>query len=181
MKIHRTLIALVAIVAMIPVLAHADARLVSVTPTGGGCVWGPSGNYVQAWDVEPGETYTLRLEDVLECAAGGTDPLLDVRINSSNTGNVDLVAAWVAPGVYEFDFTVPLDGMCTMPVFYCTTPGIYSTGIHAIRDDGAAWQAHLRVSTFEAGCTNPVEILGGDCAPIDLEEKSWGVLKALFE
>ena len=37
-------------------------------------------------------------------------------MNSSNTGNTDLVATLVAPGVYEFDFTMPADGICTYPM-----------------------------------------------------------------
>jgi len=173
-------VAVVAI-ALVPALAHANARLVSVTPVGGGCVSGPTGPFVQAWDVEQGETYVLRLEGVVECANAGTDMNLDVRVNSSNTGNVDLVATNVAPGIYEFEYTVPADGMCTLPVFYCTVPGVGSSGIFAIRSDGVMWQAHLRVSTFEAGCTNPSEILGGDCAPIDTEASTWGTLKTFFK
>jgi hypothetical protein len=180
-KLARLTACAVITLILLPSLVYADARLVSVTPVGSGCVAGPTGPFVEAWDVERGETYVIRLEDVFECVSGGTDATLDVRVNSSNTGNIELVATNVAPGVYEFEYTVPLDGICTMPVFYCTTPGDGSSGIHAIRQDGGAFQAHLRVSTFESGCSNPSEILGGDCAPIDNDENSWSTLKTLFQ
>lgn len=111
-----------------PSLAHATARLTQVTPLDGGCVAGPSGNTLQKWDVEAGRTYRVRLEQVLECADGGTAATLDVRVNSSVTGNQDLVAQWVAAGVYDFDITLPANASCTLPVFYCTTPGRANTG-----------------------------------------------------
>ena len=166
--------------ALVPVLANAAPRLVSVTPVGSGCVSGPTGPAVQAWDIELGETYTVTVADVFECAAGGTGPTIDVRVNNTDLGNVDLVATLVSPGVYAFDFTMPLDGLCTFPIFTCTTPGMASTGDVVIRDDGVGFQAHLRAATFEAGCTNPVAILGGICSPVPNDESSWGTLKALF-
>jgi hypothetical protein len=165
---------------LVPVLAQANARLVSVTPVAAGCVSGPTGPAVQAWDVEPGETYTITVADVFECAAGGTGPTIDVRVNSSDLGNVDLVASLVSPGVYAFDFTMPLDGVCTFPIYTCTTPGVGPSGDLVIRDDGVAFQAHLRAATFEAGCINPMAILGGVCSPVPNDESSWGTLKALY-
>ena len=52
-------------VAVLPVIALAlplgSGRLVSVTPVYGGCVSGPTGGTVQAWDVERGDIYTLTL------------------------------------------------------------------------------------------------------------------------
>ncbi len=166
--------------AMMPALSHAAARLVSVTAVSGGCVSGPSGATTQFWDVEQAETYTIRISHVLECANGGTDPTLNVRVNNTDFGNTDLVATNVAPGVYEFDFTLPVDAGCTFPINYCTTPGSNSTGIKVIRDDGVGNQAHLRASSFGAGCTNPTEILGPDCAPVPTEESTWGKIKALY-
>jgi len=51
--------------AVLPVIALAlplgSGRLVSVTPVYGGCVSGPTGGTVQAWDVERGDIYTLTL------------------------------------------------------------------------------------------------------------------------
>ena len=166
---------------LLPALAHANARLVSVVPVGTGCVSGPTGPAVQAWDIEPGETYTITVADVVECADGGTGPTIDVRVNSSNVGNVDLVATLVSPGVYEFDYTMPLDGVCTFPIYTCTIPGVIPSGDLVMRDDGGAYQAHLRAAIFQAGCTDPLEILGGDCAPVPNEESSWGTLKTTFE
>jgi hypothetical protein len=166
--------------AVLPVIAHANARLVSVTPVAGGCVSGPTGPTVQAWDVEPGETYTLRLTHVLECANGGTDATLNVRVNSTTHGNTDLVATNVAPGVYEFDFTMPTDAVCTFPILYCTTPGDGSSGIFVHRDDGVTFQAHLRAASFEAGCTNPTSLLGPACQPVPVETSTWGAIKTLY-
>ena len=166
---------------LVPLTAHANARLTNVTPVNGGCVSGPHGPATQAWDIEAGETYTITLEYVTECADGGTAATLDVRVNSSNTGNMDLVATMVATGVYEFDFTMPAEGICTYPINYCTTPGMGPSGIVVIRDDGVEFQAHLRASTFEAGCTNPAENIGGDCEVIGNDESSWGAIKATYK
>ncbi|UCH85094.1 MAG: hypothetical protein JSW50_05235, partial [Candidatus Latescibacterota bacterium] len=165
----------------LPTITHANARLVSVTSVSGGCVSGPTGPSVQSWDVEPGETYTITIADVLECANNGTDPTLNVRVNSTATGNTDLVAVNVAPGVYAFDFTLPADALCTFPIFYCTTPGEYSTGLLVIRDDGVNFQAHLRASSFDAGCTNPIELVGPECETVPVEKSSWGAIKALYD
>ena len=94
---HRHLIVLAALAALtLPSLALANARLISVVPTDGGCVSGPTGPGVQAWDVEPGKTYEVTISNVTECANGGTDPTLNVRVNSMNTGNTDIVATLVA-------------------------------------------------------------------------------------
>ncbi|MDH4036954.1 MAG: hypothetical protein OEX18_06420 [Candidatus Krumholzibacteria bacterium] len=164
-------------IAVIPAMASANARLISVTSVSGGCVSGPTGPAVQAWDVEPGETYRLTIDNVAECANGGTDATLNVRVNSSGSGNFDLVATYVADGVYEFDFTMPSDATCTFPIFYCTTPGSSSTGIFVTRNDGGMFQAHLRAATFEPGCTNPEEILGPDCQTVPTENTTWGAVK----
>jgi hypothetical protein len=39
------------------------------------------------------------------------------------------------------------------------------------------FQAHLRAATFEAGCTNPMEILGPDCQTVSTENTTWGAVK----
>ena len=170
-------------------LDKGTARLVSVTPVDGGCVSGPTGNTNQAWDIEPGYTYTIRLEDVTECAGGGTDPVLDVRVNSSIPGSeyTDLVATNVAPGVYEFDFTLPVDAWCTLPILYCTIPGEWlTTGLFVRRDDGATnsngvpYTSHLRASTWGPDCSNPDMILGPECGAVPLESATWGRIKARY-
>ena len=177
----------------LPTMVHAidkgTARLVSVTAVDGGCVSGPTGATTEAWDIQPGFTYTLRLEDVTECANGGTDPTLDVRVNSSIPGHeyTDLVATNVGPGAYEFDFTLPADAWCTLPVLYCTTPGEWLTsGLFVRRQDGATnsngvpYTSHLRASTWDAGCTNPVMILGPECGAIQDKESTWGSMKSNY-
>jgi hypothetical protein len=177
---------------VLPAAVHAidkgTGRLVSVTPVNGGCVSGPTGATVEAWDIEPGYTYTLRLTDVTECANGGTDATLDVRVNSSIPGHeyTDLVAAYVSPGVYEFDFTLPENAWCTLPILYCTTPGEWlESGLFVIRHDGASnsqgvpFAAHLRASTWSEGCVAPTMILGPECGAVGTEESSWGAVKTI--
>ena len=180
MNIRYLVILTVLALVVAPVAADA-ARLISVTSVSGGCVSGPTGPSVQSWDVEAGETYKLTISHVAECANGGSDPTLNVRINSTTHGNTDIVATYVSPGVYEFEYTLPADAVCTFPIFYCTTPGQYNTGLYVMRDDGGMFQAHLRASTFEAGCTNPTENKGPDCLVVPNEESSWGKVKALYD
>jgi hypothetical protein len=167
--------------AAIPATADANARLINVTAVDGGCVSGPTGPAVQAWDVEPGKTYTITISNVTECANGGTDATLNVRVNSSSSGNTDVVATLVAAGTYQFNFTVPGGAACTLPIFYCTTPGDNSSGIFVTRNDGGPFQAHLRAATFQAGCTNPQEIFQLPwCGVVPVEPTTWGHVKALY-
>ncbi len=187
MKRYSVCIAIVAL-AVLPAIALAiplgSGRLVSVTPVSGGCVTGPTGGTVQSWDVEPGQTYTLTLSNVTDCANGGTDPTINVRVNSSTPGYeyTDLVAVYVSPGVYKFDFTLPAGAWCTLPIFYCTTPGEWLTsGLRVRRSDGGNFQAHLRASLFGAGCTNPVMIIGPECGAVPVEPSCWGAIKALYD
>ena len=177
----RQLIVLAALAALtIPSLVHANARLISVVPTDGGCVSGPTGPSVQFWDVEPGRTYELTISNVTECANGGTGPTINVRVNSSSAGNTDLVATLVVPGTYKFTYTLPANGACTFPIFYCTTPGQNNSGLKVNRNDGANFQAHLRAATFAAGCTNPQPILGRDCGLVPTRPSTWGKLKSIY-
>jgi len=177
----RHLIVLAAFAALtIPSLALANARLISVVPTNGGCVSGPTGPSVQFWDVQPGKTYELTISNVTECANGGTGPTLNVRVNSSSSGNTDIVATLVVPGTYKFTYTLPANGACTFPILYCTTPGQNNTGIRVNRNDGASFQAHLRAAAFGPGCTNPQPILGNDCGLVPTRPSTWGRLKSTY-
>ena len=176
---HLTLLAALAALTL-PSLALANARLISVVPTDGGCVSGPTGLTTQFWDVEPGKTYELTISNVTECANGGTDPTLNVRVNSANTGNTDIVATLVVPGTYKFTYTLSANAVCTLPIFYCTTPGQNNSGIRVNRNDGANFQAHLRAATFDVGCTNPLPILGGDCAIVPTRPSTWGAVKSFY-
>lgn len=180
MKCYVVLIAAL-MCAALSTSANANARLISVTPVDGGCVSGPTGPSVQAWDVEQGKTYTITISDVTECANGGTDASLNVRVNSSTSGNFDLVATLVVPGTYQFNFTMPSDAVCTLPIFYCTTPGDNSSGLFVYRNDGGLFQAHLRAATFDIGCTNPTEIyLWPWCGPLPVDQATWGHVKSLY-
>src|SRR5262245_43931859 len=153
-------------------------RITSVTSVSGGCVTGPTGSTVQFWDIQPGNTYTITITNVTECANGGTDATLNVRVNSSVSGNTDIVATNIAPGTYQFDFTLPLGGTCTFPISYCTPPGVGSSGLRARRDDGGAFQAHLRASAFGPGCTSPQPL--GRCEITGVAPRTWGRVKTIY-
>jgi len=175
---HRHLIALAALAALtLPSLAQANARLINVVPTDGGCVSGPTGPTVQFWDVQPGKTYQLTIQGVTECGNNGTAPTINVRVNSTVTGNTDLVATNTGPGTYVFSFTMPANAMCTYPLFYCTTPGQANTGLMVVRIGGGMFQAHLRASTFGPGCSNPTPVPGCETA---VRQSSWGALKVHY-
>ena len=177
----RPLILLAALAALsLPSLAQANARLISVVPTDGGCVAGPTGPTVQFWDVQPGRTYELTISNVTECANGGTAPTLNVRVNSASSGNTGLVATLVAPGTYKFTYTLPATAACTFPIFYCTTPGQNNSGIRVERNDGASFQAHLRAATFGPGCTNPQPVTGTDCSNTPTRPSTWGMVKGVY-
>ena len=182
--LRRYLIALASLTALLlPSLALADARVTNVQALDGGCVSGPTGVSSEKWDVEPGKTYRVTLTGVSECGAGGTAATIDVRVNGIGQGedqNADLTAHFVSPGVYYFDFTVPLDASCTLPIFYCTTPGQANTGILAKESDGGPFGVHLRASTFGPGCTNPVEIQGPNCRVVPTRPSTWGKVKSFY-
>jgi|SRR5262252_2465658 len=179
--IRRYVLALASVACLaVPSLALATARLINVVPTDGGCVAGPSGPTVEAWDVEPGKTYQITISNVSECGNGGTAATINVRVNSTGSGNTDLVATFVSPGVYTFSYTVPVGATCTMPIFYCTTPGNNATGIFVIRNDGGPFQAHLRAATFGSGCSNPTPLIGPDCGAVPVRPRSWGQVKAYY-
>jgi hypothetical protein len=187
---YVALIALVTLPAAAGALDKGTGRLADVTPVDGGCVSGPTGATVEAWDIQPGYTYTITITDVTECANGGTDPTLDIRVNSSIPDHeyTDIMANNVSPGVYEFDYTLPEDAWCTLPILYCTTPGEWlTTGLFVIRHDGGTnpqgvpYAAHLRASIWGAGCANPTMILGPECGgEVPTENSSWSALKAIY-
>lgn len=175
--------------AIVYALPKGTGRLVSVTTLDGGCVSGPTGATNEAWDIEPGFTYRLTIADVTECANGGTDPTLNVRINSSMPAHQynDRVAVYVSPGAYQFDYWLPVDAWCTLPILYCTTPGEWlTTGLFVRRHDGATnsngvpYTSHLRASTWGPGCTYPTMIIGPECGAVGTKDSTWGAVKALY-
>ena len=177
----RSLVAL-GLVALFPgpSLAHPDAQLINVVPTNGGCVSGPTGNSTQFWDVQPGKTYQLTINNVAECGNGGTAANIGVRVNSSSSGNTDLVAVNTGIGIYTFSYTLPAGATCTFPIFYCTTPGQGNSGIKVLRNDGGKFQAHLRASTFGVGCTNPTPITGMGCTGTPTKSSTWALVKTYY-
>lgn len=182
--------ALLVLPATVFALDKGTGRLVSVTPVDGGCISGPTGSTTEAWDIQPGYTYKLTIDGVTECANGGTDPTLNVRVNSSIPGYeyVDIVATYVSPGVYEFNYFLPAEAWCTLPILYCTTPGEWlTTGLFVRRHDGATnsngipYTSHLRASTWGLGCTNPMMIVGPECGVVPTNESTWGSVKTIYQ
>ncbi len=133
-----------------------NGRVTSVVPVDGGCVSGPTGNNVQSYDVVQGKTYTVTLEQVTDCANGGTDATIQVMVKNSDTGNVCYTATNVALGKYTFNVVMPPNACNTSPIDYCTDNCNPSTGLRARRGDGGCAQVHLRAATFGPGCTAPV-------------------------
>jgi hypothetical protein len=158
-------------------LARASAQLTAVIALDGGCVSGPTGQSTQFWEVQPGKTYQLTITNVTDCGNGGTAATIGVRLNSTGSGNTDVVAINSGVGIYTFSFTVPANAACTMPIFYCTTPGQANTGMMVLRNDGGKFQAHLRASTFGPGCTSPTPITG---CTTPVQQSTWGSLKTYY-
>ena len=167
-------------------LAHANSlaqgRVVSVLPAAvnGGCVVGPNGGSVQFWEVQPGKSYEITIDHVTDCANNGTDATIGIRINSSSVGNTDLVAEKVVDGTYKFTFTIPVGARCTMPLFYCTTPGDGASGLRLRRDNGDDFQAHLRMASFAPDCTVLAALNGGDCLATPTVSRTWSQVKQIY-
>lgn len=158
--------------------AHAIARLVSVTAVDGGCVAGPTGGVVQAWDVEPGRRYELLLANVTECGNGGTASTIAVRVSHA-TGGTELMATQSGPGQYICSFRVPPAFTCSGPVSYCVTLGSPGTGLIVLRNDGGMHQAQLRAAAFGPDCGSPTPASGPACAGLTFS-RSWGQLKTIY-
>lgn len=179
-SILRAAIAAAACLVALAGTAGANARLQSVVPSlvGGGCVQGPHGGSVQFWEVQPGKSYDLTITGVTECGTGGTAPTINVRINSSNAGNADLVASRVVDGTYVFTFPVPAGAVCTMPIFYCTTPGMSSTGLRVLTQEPSEdFQAHLRMASFGATCSI---LTSAGCEPTSARQRTWAHVKSIY-
>jgi hypothetical protein len=180
MKSMLTMVLGLACLVVCATTASASARLVSVVATGDGCLAGPNGGSVQFWEVQPGKEYRLTIDHVTDCANGGTDATIGVRLNSSSAGNTDRVATRVSDGVYEFTFTPATNAACTMPIFYCTTPGMSNTGLFVRRFEEETFQAHLRMATFGPLCSNPTTIDGNDCRPVPVRSRTWAQVKRFY-
>ncbi len=163
-----------------PSLAHSAGWISSITPLNSGCVSGPNptnNNNVRAWDMQPGKTYKVTLKDVTNCANGGTNASIGIYVKHSILGNTFLTASLVSTGTYTFNYTVPANGCETFPVRYCATQGSPNSGFAAGFQAGTGTTVHLRASTFQAGCTFPVEI---SCTTTPVEPATWGSMKSIY-
>jgi hypothetical protein len=151
-----------------------------VVPVNGGCIAGPGGSTLQSWDVERGKTYRLTLSNVIECGLAGTAATINVRVENSVAGHVDLVATLVAVGTYICDYTVPLNAACSGPIACCTVAGQVGSGIFLTRSDGGSAQAQLRVATFAAACLNPTVVTAPGCGLVPTEKRTWGAVKSIY-
>ena len=159
-------------------VAHSKGKLVSVVPVGDGCAQAPDGPANQFWEVQPGKTYELTIEEATDCANGGTDATIGIRVNAIGPGFIDLVAHKVDVGIYKFTFTIPANAVCTMPLFYCTPPGLANLGLRVLRSED--YPAHLRMASFGPGCTNPTKIEGPDCSPVPARSRTWAQVKQFY-
>jgi hypothetical protein len=127
----------------------------NVTAVNGECVQSTINGQTQKWDIQANGTYMVTLSGVTDCANGGNDPSIQVIVKNSGGGNICVATAnQTATGIYVFQ--VALTTQCqTLPILYCTSNCDPSTGLFA-RDALAGHEGHLRTSTFDAGCTNPV-------------------------
>lgn len=105
---------------------------------------------------------------------------LNVRINSTSAGNTDLVATRIGHGQYRVVYSVPARATCTMPIFYCTSPGRPTSGRIVTAVDDSHVQAQLRAAQFSAGCTQAVPVSGSDCLSTPVLWRSWGQVKLFY-
>ena len=130
-------------------VTSVNAECVQSTTNGGGN---------QFWDIQAGGTYIVTLSGVTDCASQGQDTTIGVIVKNSSGGNICTTATQQSVGVYTFQ--AALTTQCqTMPIVYCTTNCAENTGLFAqdnIAGAPGGNLGHLRTSTFDAGCTNPV-------------------------
>ncbi len=158
----------------LPSLAFANPRLVSVTPVDGGCIAGPTvHNNNESWDVETSKTYTLTIDNVTECSG----PTINLVVQNWYGFPEDFVATMVSPGVYSFQYTVPLQACFTAPIRICTTSALPGAGVVVGRHDTGEDASHLRFSMWGVGCTNPVPIT---CPVVPARTTTWGSIKTIY-
>jgi hypothetical protein len=168
-------------------VAHARGKLLTVEPfpASSACVQEPDGDTDQFWDVEAGKTYECTIIDVDDCANGGTDPTIGIRVNATGPGFIDLVATMQSTGVYKFMLTIPADNpSCTLPIHYCTPPGSSDPGLRVLRscpdpcgDDDDEHPAHLRIATFGPSCSNPHF---PNCSLTPARSRTWAQVKQMY-
>ncbi len=154
-----------------------DAYISNVTGVNGECVQSTIDGMTQKWDIQAGGTYTVTLSNVTDCANQGSDPSIQVIVKNSGGGNICPLTAnqdVLNPVVGQYTFQVTLTTQCkTLPILYCTTGCDTNTGLFA-RDALAGHEGHLRTSTFDADCTNPVadDACNGGATPTPLPKAS---------
>ena len=144
------------------IFSHAlgQGRVSSVVPAGTGCVQQslPPVTGTELWYVQEYQSYQVTLTNVTDCSGAAT---IEVIVNSQNTASQCVTATRLSPGVYRFITDMPPNACEGYGILYCTTgcsAGPSSTSARvARRSDGIAQQSRLRVATFGAGCTAPVQ------------------------
>lgn len=189
MSIRDSVLLSLALLAGSAGVAHARGKLFSVVPLvpNGACVQVPDGDTDQFWDVEAGKTYVCTIIDVDDCANGGTDPTIGIRVNATGPGFIDLVAnKQAATGVYEFTIRIPENNpSCTLPIFYCTPPGSSDPGLRVLRscpapcNDDDEHPAHLRIAEFGPlpACANPTFPA---CETTATRARTWAQVKQIY-
>ena len=90
----------------------------SVVAEDGGCVSASATASATDWDVQPGKTYTVTIEDVDDAANAGTDATMPLFIQNTTIGNHCLTGTQVSTGTYVFSYTVPLNSCATSTINY---------------------------------------------------------------
>src|SRR5688572_6954736 len=137
------------------------SNVVAVTP--GACVQSTINGNNQFWDIAQGNTYTITLSGVTDCANGGTDATIEVIVKNSITGNTCATANQVSTGVYAFEFTMPAEACATFPILYCTSGCSPNSGMFA-EDNLQDGLGHLRTAYFDESCVKTAT--DNDCASL---------------
>lgn len=162
--------------------AHARGQLTNVVSAppidDGACVHGPSGQTDHFWEVVAGKRYLCTITGINDCANGGTDPTIKIRVNATGPGSIELVANKTSvDGVYTFTIEIPMyNPSCTLPIFYCTPPGSSDPGLRVLRTDGQ-YPAHFRIATFDSNCENPTFPA---CETTPTRSRTWAQVKQIY-
>ncbi len=176
-----TLVAAVLVPAAAFALMPGSGKIESIVPNAApvlnshaGCFAGPiTVGSIDNWYLEQGHTYSITLSDVFDCANNGTDATIIVEIRSASSGSVFMLANWVAPGKYAFQFTMPSNACGPFQVIYCVGCVLSTDGMTA---NGSGREADLFPAQFFNNCSFYSPVYCSTPAP----KSTWGTVKSLY-